>query len=191
MTSPTQHLGTKTLSTNRLTLRRFRLEDAEAMWRNWALDPDVTRFLTWQPHTSVDETRSIIKGWIKGYQQPDNYQWAITLKKQPDEPIGSISVVEKDDRIRMVHIGYCIGKNWWHQGITSEALEEIIRCFFEEVGINRIESRHDPANPYSGKVMIKCGLKLEGVKKQGDWNNQGICDCLCYGLVREDYRKTQ
>ena len=43
------------------------------------------------------------------------------------------------DRIAMVHIGYCIGKKWWQQGITSEALAALIRFFFEEAGMNRVE----------------------------------------------------
>lgn len=66
----------------------------------------------------------------------------------------------------MVHVGYCIGKKWWHQGITSEALAALINFFFKEVKANRIESRHDPRNPNSGKVMEKCGLIYEGTIRQ-------------------------
>ena len=57
---------------------------------------------------------------------------------------------------------------------------------FDEVGFNRIEAKHDINNPYSGKVMLKCGLKYEGTLKQAYWNNQGICDCSIYGLVNQD-----
>jgi ribosomal-protein-alanine N-acetyltransferase len=92
-----------------------------------------------------------------------------------------------DERIGMVHVGYCISKKWWHKGITTEALAKLIKYFFEEVQVNRIESRHDPRNPNSGKVMEKCGLQYEGTVKQGDWNNQGICDYSMYGLIAEDY----
>lgn len=66
----------------------------------------------------------------------------------------------------MVHVGYCIGKKWWHQGITSESLATLIRFFFKEVKVNHIESRHDPRNPNSGKVMKNCGLIYEGTIKQ-------------------------
>ena len=55
------HLGTIELATERLTLRRFELEDAENMYYNWANDPEVTRYLTWQPHASVEVTEEIIK----------------------------------------------------------------------------------------------------------------------------------
>ncbi|MCR2022236.1 GNAT family N-acetyltransferase, partial [Blautia pseudococcoides] len=84
-------------------------------------------------------------------------------------------------------IGYCIGKNWWHKGVTSEALKEVIRYFMEEVQVNRVESRHDPRNVNSGKVMQKCGMKYEGTRRQADLNNQGICDASGYAILAEDY----
>jgi [ribosomal protein S5]-alanine N-acetyltransferase len=89
--------------------------------------------------------------------------------------------------MKMVHIGYCIGKKYWNKGITSEALSVLIKFFFEEVGINRIESRHDTNNPNSGKVMEKCGMKYEGLMRQADRNNQGIGDTIYYGILAEDY----
>jgi len=183
------HLGTKELETDRLKLRKFELTDAEAMYRNWANDSDVTRYLTWPVHTDVGVTLYVLREWVNRYNDDTFYQWAIVLKSNGNEPIGSISVVKMDERIEMVQVGYCIGKKWWHQGITSEALCELIRFFFEEVKVNRIEARHDPRNPYSGEVMKKCGMIFEGTIKQGDWNNQGICDYSMYGLVREDYIK--
>ncbi len=67
----------------------------------------------------------------------DIYQWAIVLKEL-GEPIGYISVVSKNERLNIVHIGYCIGRNWWHRGFTSEAFKAIIPFFFEEIGVNRI-----------------------------------------------------
>lgn len=66
----------------------------------------------------------------------------------------------------MAHIGYCIGEKWWHQGITSEALQHVINFLIDEVGMNRIEAVHDSQNPNSGKVMKKCGMKYEGTLRQ-------------------------
>ena len=88
----------------------------------------------------------------------------------------------------MVHIGYCIGKRWWRQGYSSEALIRLIQFFFDDVGINRIEARHDPNNPNSGLVMKKAGMRFEGTKRQADINNQGICDSAEYAILADDYR---
>lgn len=180
-------LGTKLLETKRLILRPFRLDDAEAVYKNWASDNDVTRYLTWPTHRDAGVSLSVLTDWVRQYEDPLFFQWAIVLKETRDEPIGSISIVKRDEDISMVHVGYCIGKPWWNQGIASEALERLITFFFEEVAVNRIESRHDPKNPGSGKVMMKCGMVYEGTMKQADRNNQGICDYSMYGLVKEDY----
>ena len=55
-----QHVGTQQLITERLVLRRFSVQDAPAMYTNWASDPQVAKFMTWPPHTSPDDTRQIL-----------------------------------------------------------------------------------------------------------------------------------
>ena len=67
----------------------------------------------------------------------------------------------------------------------SEALKAVMDFLFDEVGFNRLESRHDPNNPNSGKVMVKCGMKYECTMQRSDWNNQGICDASWYALLKE------
>jgi ribosomal-protein-alanine N-acetyltransferase len=181
-----EHLGTKELETERLILRRFTIDDAEKMFNNWANDDEVTKYLIWQPHKDINVTIDFIKECMKKYENDDFYDWVIILK-EINEPIGSMGVVKQSDDLKMVHIGYCIGKKWWNKGITSEALNALIPFFFEKVGVNRIESRHDPDNPNSGKVMEKCGMKYEGHMRQADRNNQGIVDYIEYGILAEDY----
>lgn len=183
-----KHLGTKRIETERLTLRPFTMDDGEAMFRNWASDPEVTKFLTWPAHGSIEVSEMVLSDWVSHYGEEDYYQWAIVVKES-GQPIGSISVVSKNDRAELVHIGYCIGKNWWHQGYTSEALKAVMDFFFDEVGVNRVETRHDPNNPNSGRVMVKCGMKFEGTLRQSDWNNQGICDASWYGLLKEERKQ--
>ena len=179
-----KHLGTQELKTARLCLRKFTIADVDAMFENWASDPAVTKFLTWPAHENVGVTRWVLENWLSEYDKDNFYQWAIEFEGQP---IGSISVVSAADSIETVQIGYCIGRRWWHRGITSEALEAVIRFFFEEVGANRVEARHDAANPNSGAVMRKCNMKYEGTLRQSDRNNQGICDACYYSILRSEY----
>jgi len=177
-----KNLGTKTIETKRLILRQFRLSDAEGMYKNWAGDDEVTKFLTWPTHASIEVSRMVIETWVKGYADDRNYLWGIELKST-GEIVGSISVVALKENIEAVEIGYCIGRNYWNQGITSEAFAALIQFFFKEVGVNRIETRHDTLNPNSGKVMLKCGLKYEGTRIKADRNNTGICDVAMYGIL--------
>ena len=184
-----RHLGTRVLETQRLLLRPFVLGDATAMHDNWASDAEVTKFLTWPTHESETVSHMVLTDWVSHYVEASYYQWAIVLKEM-GQPIGSIAAVKVDDLADKVEVGYCIGRNWWHQGITSEALAEVIRFFLEEVGMNRVEATHDPNNPHSGAVMAKCGMRYEGILRQAGQNNQGLCDVCLYAISLLDKQDT-
>ena len=181
------HKGTQTIETPRLILRRAVREDAQPMFRNWASDPEVTKFLTWPTYEKGDTAYQILDLWVSEYAKPDFYQWMI-VPKELGEPIGSISVVRQNDRVEEAEIGYCIGRQWWHRGIVTEALSAVIEYLFTEVGMNRVAARHDPNNPHSGGVMKKCGMTYEGTTWAADRNNQGICDAAHYAILRSDPR---
>ena len=181
-----KHSGTQRLETDRLVLRRYTRADAAAMYKNWASDSEVTKYLMWPTHTSQEISQSIIEEWISQYSNENYYHWAVILKDNGDEPIGDIAVADMKEDISMAHIGYCIGRAWWHKGITSEALSAVMDFLFDIVDVNRIEARHDPRNPNSGRVMIKCGMKYEGTMRSSDWNNQGICDACYYALLKSE-----
>lgn len=119
------HKGTQTIETSRLILRRAVREDAKPMFRNWASDSDVTKFLTWPAYETVETAYPILDMWISEYEKPNYYQWMIELKEL-GEPIGSISAVRQNDRVEEAEIGYCIGSQWWHKGIMTEALSAVI-----------------------------------------------------------------
>ena len=180
------HKGTKVLEKKRLILRPFTIEDAPLAYKNWCSDPQVTTYLSWPVHAELSVTEGVIGSWAASYENPAYYQWAI-VPKDLGEPIGSIGAVSLTESSKTIHIGYAIGRPWWHQGVTSEALAELIRFFFEEVGAGRIESMHDPANPHSGQVMEKCGMRVEGVLRKYFLSNQGIVDMCMHSILREEY----
>ena len=180
------HCGTQKLETKRLILRRIRESDADAVYHNWASDPEVTRFLTWPTHTSTAVTRHVIGTWMPLYEGKTYYHWAITLKENGDEPIGTIHGLVNDD-LESVQIGYCLGRAWWHQGIMSEAAQAVIDFFFDTVHPNSLCSYHDPNNPHSGMVMKHCGMKYEGTRRMADRNNTGICDASWYSILRAEH----
>ena len=183
-----KHLGTKLIETNRLILRPFTMDDAPAMYHNWANDREVTKFLTWPTHSDIEISRKVAASWVEGYTKEDYYQWCIEWK-ETQEAIGSISAVHINEKIQSVELGYCIGRQYWNRGISSEALSAVVQFFFEEVQVNRIEARHDTNNPNSGKVMKCCGFEFEGIHRQSDSNNTGICDMAYYGILAEDYQR--
>jgi len=177
--------GSKILTTERLVLRPFRVSDAEAMFYGWANDPEVTKFLTWTPHASIDVTRRLLALREEESKLPDVYHWAITLN---GEPIGDIEI-GKVDRLETGNAGYCLAKKFWGKGIMTEAFREVIRFAFAEVGLHRIEGMHAKHNIGSSRVMEKCGLKYEGTRRDGyrllstnEWE-----DIVVRGILSKDY----
>lgn len=184
-----EHKGTKVIETARLLLRPFVAEDAGPMYRNWASDPEVTKFLTWPTHESIEVTRRVVDDWTNRNDDPRRYHWAIELRDLK-EPIGSITAVKTDDRTESATVGYCIGRKWWGQGIAAEALGAVIAFFFDEVGMNCVNACHAPGNPNSGRVMKKCGMTWEGTWRERGVNNQGVCDECWYSILKKEWRHT-
>lgn len=182
------HQGTRKIETGRLVLRQFSIDDADAMYLNWAGDPEVTRFLSWPTHESVKASRAVIEEWQNNAILLDDYNWCITCR-ETGEPIGSLGVVRIDEAAEAVHVGYCIGRKYWNQGLTTEALSAVIGFFFEEVGVNRVEALHAVENPASGRVMQKCGMTKEGVLREYNVNNHGLCDAVIYSILRREWQK--
>ena len=182
-----KHIGTQKLETERLILRKFKEEDAVDMFNNWASDSEVTKYLTWPAHSSIEVSKQITKLWIADYSNIECYQWAIELK-DIGEVIGRIGLVDIDNNNENCEIGYCMGKAFWGKGIMTEAFSELINFLFKEIGFQRITARHDVDNPASGQVMEKCGLKYEGTLRKILKNNKGILvNCKYYSILREEF----
>lgn len=180
------HMGTRELRSDRLLLRRFSIEDAEAVYYNWANDPEVTRYLMWDAHTDVSTSQSVIKSWLESYEKPCFYQWAIVADT---EPIGSISVVHLDERSDSAEIGYCLSRKEWGKGMMTEALKMVMGYLFDEVGMHRIHLKHDSLNIGSGRVMIKNNLRYEGTqiganrRIDGSWG-----DLILYAMLLDEWK---
>lgn len=183
------HKGTIPLQTKRLKLRRFLTDDYIGMYHNWANQEEVTRFLTWQPHASEEATKTLLQNWVSQYENDTYYNWVIEYQ---GKTIGNISVVSGNDRSQCAELGYCIGKAYWNKGIMTEAVTEIVRFLFDEVGYHRLEIDHAVKNPGSGRVAQKCGFTYEGTKRQCFRNYKGErLDISFYGLLKEEWEENK
>ena len=182
------HMGTVKIETNRLILRRFTMKDVNAMYINWASEDEVTKYLTWPAHTSVDVTHKVLEEWIPQYSETDYYNWAIELR-EIGEPIGNITAGKLDDEKASAFLGWCLGTRWWGQGIMPEAARAVLQYLFAEVEYNRIAAKHDSENVKSGRVMQKIGMTREGTFRASGKNNRGIVDEVYYSILREEFEK--
>lgn len=180
------HKGTLYICTPRLQLRRFEISDSKDMYENWANDERVTRFLTWKPHKSHDETKVLLENWSTAYKSNEVYNWVMEYR---GKAIGSISVVRLDSKHESADLGYCMGYDFWNKGLMTEAAGAVINFLFKEVGLNRIVIEHAVKNPASGKVAEKCGMTLEGTKRQAFLKNGEYHDINTWSILRSDLKK--
>lgn len=141
--------------TARLKLRQVHAEDAQQIFEGWASREEVTRYLTWNPHSSVEVTKRVLAGWLKAYDEPDCLRWGIELR-ETGELIGMIDVVGYHHG-RPV-IGYCSAPAHWNKGYMTEALravtEELFRLGHEEIVIEAVKE-----NIGSNRVIQKAGFE--------------------------------
>lgn len=181
-----QHKGTQAIKTNRLLLRRYMLHDAEKMYHNWAQDTRVTKYTSWAPHASVEETKALLSRWIDCYQNDNYYHWVIEYEK---EIIGDISVVRLFDD-GSAEIGYSLGFDFWNKGIMTEATEAVIEFMFQQVGVKRIIISHATKNPASGRIAQKCGLQYFGTTPEYYKNSLGeTFDIISHHIYFEQWKE--
>ena len=153
------------IKTERLILRPWQEQDAEDLY-TYASDPEVGPPAGWPPHTSVDNSREIIKNVLS---KPETY--AVCLKD--GTPIGSIGLhlngsTDMTDRDDECELGYWIGKLYWGQGLIPEASRALMRYAFEELGMRAVWCGYYDGNEKSRKVQTKLGFvyqhKTEGLE---------------------------
>ena len=145
------------LETERLILRRWEKNDAESLYE-YAKDPDVGPIAGWPAHRSIEESRDVIKNVFNGKEA-----YAICLKTD-NKAIGAIELklngytdmTERDDECEL---GYWLGKPFWGQGIVPEAVKEMLRHAFEEIGMTTVWVGYYEGNAKSKRVQEKCGFR--------------------------------
>ena len=146
------------LETPRLLLRPWEETDAEALYK-YAKDPAVGPIAGWPPHTSVENSREIIRTILSA---PETY--AVVLK-QTGEPVGSIGLMfgdtvhSADIAEGEAEIGYWIGVPFWGQGLIPEAVRRLLRHGFEDLGLQAVWCGYYDGNTQSRRVQEKCGLQ--------------------------------
>ena len=145
-----------TLETERLILRPFRLDDAEAMFAGWTSDEEVAKYVTWIPHESVEVTKALLERWVAEYEKPERLNFAIVLKEE-DRLIGGIDVVRYDEGNPV--IGYNLSRAYWGRGYMTEACRRLLDHLFSQ-GFSEVRIDAFVENIGSNRVIQKCGGEL-------------------------------
>ena len=171
------------LDTDRLRLRLPRRDDAPVIFASYAQDEEVTRYLTWRPHKSVDESYAIIDLTLKLWREGTAFTYVIALK-ETDIPIGKIAI--HPDGFK-ASLGYVLARPHWGKGYMTEAVRVVTDWLLRQPDIFRVFATCDADNPASAKVMEKAGMKYEGLLRRYMIHPNISAeprDCLMYARVR-------
>ena len=147
--------NTPRIETERLILRKFAGDDIEALYKIYS-DEEVNTFLPWYPLKNMDEAFVLFQEqYVAKYALPQAYAYAICLKRD-NYPIGYIKVDMEEHH----DFGYGLRKEFWHQGIVTEAGKALINQVKKD-GLPYITATHDRNNPRSGGVMRNVGMKYQ------------------------------
>lgn len=144
------------LETNRLILRYWKEDDAQELYK-YAKDPRVGPAAGWPVHTSVEDSREVIK---KVLTPPENY--AVILK-ETGLPVGCAGLLRNEHSNLEIgedeaEVGYWIGVPYWGKGLIPEAVSELIRYGFGKLNLSRIWCGYFDGNDKSRRVCEKCGF---------------------------------
>lgn len=173
-------VGTKTIETERLILRKMQKKNAELIYKNWTSDENVSKYVTWDTHKSVKDTKKYVHYKLERYKNPYVFDWVVVLK-ETGEPIGEIDAVKVSTADRRVEMGDCFGSKFWNKGYATEALKAFIKYMFTEVEVDKVTACHMAVNPASGAVMKKAGMTYDATLKGYAYDkNTGLRDDLLY-----------
>ena len=129
------------------------------MFNNWASDQKVTKYISWNPHSTIDVTKQIINNWLEQYKNNETLLWAIDINNKNNNPYGSIGISKIIDH-NTIEIGYVLSRNYWHKGIITECLRMVIDYIFNNTSIDTIQAVCNINNIGSQKVLEKNNMKL-------------------------------
>lgn len=181
------HVGTKTITTERLILRRFEYSDIDSMLRNWIAD-EQTQWDYGEPYyPTADAVRKLFDTkYIISYSRNDYYRWAV-IEKESGECIGQIAYFTVDSDNQHGEIEYVIGPEFQGRGYATEMTKAVIKFGFEEVNFHRIEIDCRTQNEASRRVIEKCGLTYEGTFRDFFWRKDHFEGRRVYSVLRQEY----
>ena len=173
-----------TFDTARLHARRPRETDAPAVFAAYASDPEATRYLAWPPYQTAEPLAEFLRGRIAAWENDDGQYAYLLCRRSTDVPIGSIGVMIEHQKAMF---GYVLGRAYWGNGYTAEALRFLVEWATAEPRLRRAWAYCATENTASARVMEKAGLAREGVLRRWQvFPNLGPAprDCVFYAKVK-------
>ncbi|MBQ3162151.1 MAG: GNAT family N-acetyltransferase [Oscillospiraceae bacterium] len=180
------HIGTKTIETERLVLRRFEYTDDEEMLKNWVADEKIQSLYSEPVYSTKAEVKGLLDKYIGSYEREDYYRWAV-IEKASDECIGQIAYFLVDSKNHFAEIEYCIGSEFQCKGYATEATKAVIDYGFKEMNLHKVQICTKTINAPSKRVIEKCGFTYEGTLRDYFFMNGEYVGRLYFSILRSEY----
>jgi len=164
-----------------------RATDAEAIFR-YCSDPAVTRYVTFETHRSLADTRKFLRWSEKNRRQSGAPHWAITLRRSR-ELVGLCGFLPLETKHRRGEFGYWLGRSHWGQGYATEAVEALLAFGFRKMKLNRMQARVAVGNSASARVLEKAGMKFEGVLREFENIKGKFPDLRMYSMLQREFHR--
>ena len=174
------------LLTARLRLRRPRAQDAGAVYIRYAGDPDVTRYLSWPTHRSIEDTRAFLEYADSGWSDGSNLAYLVE-RLSDGALLGSTGLVIESPSC--CSTGYVFARDSWGNGYATESLAAMLTLAFAQPAITRVYALCDAEHRASARVMEKCAMRPEGLRRAHlilPNLSPHPRDMLCYAKMREE-----
>ena len=181
------NIGTQTIETERLILRRFEYSDIDSALRNWIGD-EKTQWDYGEPcYSTAEEVRELFDTkYIVSYSKPDYYRWAV-IERDTLECIGQIAFFTLDSNNNHGEIEYVIGPAFQGRGYATEITKAVISFGFDKINLHRIEIDCRTENTASQRVIEKCGLTFEGIFRDFFWRKDHYEGRKVYSILKKDW----
>lgn len=177
-----------TIVTPRLNIRPQRASDAEAMFK-YASDPAVTPFVTWAPHSDIEETRAWLRGAVEGLKMGTDIVWSLEHEGEACGAIGlhGITWAVRAVRWDRAEMGYWLGAPHWRKGLMTEAAIAVTRWAFETLGLHKVTVGCIESNVGSRRVIEKAGFRFLCRKEEDIWRDDRWMAHLRYELTATEW----
>lgn len=182
------HIGTHTIETEKLILRRFEYSDNEKMLKNWIADEKIQSLYSEPVYTTMEEVQKLLDKYIGSYEKDDYYRWAI-IEKDTDECIGQIAYFLVDSKNRFAEIEYCIGSDFQCKGYATEATKAVIAYGFDKINLHKVQICTKTINAPSKRVIEKCGFTYEGTLRDYFYMNGTYVGRLYFSMLKSEYER--
>lgn len=172
------------IETPRLLLRKLKPEDAADMFE-YASDPEVARDVTWEPHRSIEDSRGFINSVLQKYANKQTSEWGLVLK-ETGRLVGTCGFVWWKPEHARAEFGYALSSKYWGRGLMTEAAAAVMDFAFDKMKLHRLEARCIITNTASEKVMLKNGMKYEGLMRDVVYEKGGFKSLKVYSMLESE-----